>query len=163
MRRSTILPAVILLALVACTDDSASTPENGAVDCIEPPQAQLEPESEFDLTVDPNPVPTGSSATLSVDYEQADGSDITGVGATWECWDGESWTQTHVIARAFNESPPAVYDSSGTVAIPDIGLVVPHSHEILIPEVGAGTYRLTDLIYSDGEELTGHVIVEVTG
>lgn len=164
MKPTLVIAIALVLALGACTNDSTATTEPGSVDCLQPPQSELRPASEFEIAVLPNPVESGSLASLSVEYDRADGSDITGVAASWECWDGAGWAQTHVIARAFNESPPAVYDSTqGNVAIPDIGLVVPHSHEIVIPEVAAGTYRLTDIIYSDGRELTGRVIVEVSG
>lgn len=49
------------------------------------------------------------------------------------------------------------------VGIPDIGLSVPNSYQVLIPQVAPGTYRITDRIFGTGSTLTAHVAVEVRG
>lgn len=152
--------AVLLVVAVSACASPAATPGE---ECVEPPAGEVEPDSEFDVSVEPNPVAAGGTATLSADLA-GEFSDYTGgLAAAWECWNGTEWAQTHVLVRAFDGNEPDVIDLSTdpTVAIPDIGLVIPHSHEITIPDVAPGMYRVTDQLFGAGESLNGHVIVEV--
>jgi len=113
--------------------------------------------------VEPNPVAAGSSATLSVDFDGLSGDYNGGLSASWECWDGNAWVETHLIARAFNGYGPDAIDLSteSTIVLPDIGLVIPNSHQIAIPDVAPGLYRLTDYMYGYETTFTAHEIVEV--
>lgn len=156
--------ATVLLLAAACTstaDPSTTTPSP----CSDPPASELELDSEFEIGLDPNPVNAGGEATLSVNFEGQPPSDyIGGAGASWECWDGTAWVETHILVRAFNESAqPSVIDLSdeAPVGIPDIGLAVPNSHQVLIPDVESGTYRITDRIFGPESTLTAHLAVEV--
>ncbi len=167
------LLAISLIVLVATTDCATSTssststtsslPANG---CIEPPADELDVLSDFELTLEPNPVHAGSEATLSVHKDDASTDYIGGAGASWECWNGNEWVATHIVVRAFNESSPAeVIDlaEDTNYGVPDIGLTLPNSFTILIPDVPPGTYRITDYLYGGPEQLVANVTVEVSG
>lgn len=83
---------------------------------------------------------------------------------SWECWNGDSWVETHILVRGFNESAqPSVIDLSTDedVGVPDIGLNLPNSYDVLIPGVAPGTYRITDYIFGPDSTLTAHIAVEV--
>lgn len=60
--------------------------------------------------------------------------------------------------------PAAVVDltTDSTIAIPGLGLQVPNSYPIVIPDVAPGTYRLTDRLIGNESDLVGYEIVEVT-
>lgn len=149
--------AILIVAVGACTP--------GGSECEEPPEEELQnTESAFGVSVEPNPVTAGAEATLSVSPSEETPADfIGGLGVDWECWTGSEWVQTHKIVRS-TDGPPAVVDlrSGSTIAIPDLGLAVPNSHQILIPDIEPGTYRLTDYLYGNESDLIGHEIVEVT-
>jgi hypothetical protein len=151
------LTAILIAAVGACT--------SGGAECTEPPEDELlTVDSAFEVTVEPNPVIAGAEATLSVSPSEETPSDfIGGLGADWECWNGSEWVQTHTLVRGAN-GPATVVDLStdSTNAIPDLGLQVPNSHPIFIPEVTPGTHRLTDRLFANESNLTGYVIIEVT-
>ena len=166
--------ATLLLVATACTaaDTSTTTTSTAGTStihtrsiCSSPPAGEMEPDSEFEISLDPNPVDAGREATLSIDFEGHAPSDyIGGAGASWECWNGDRWVETHVLVRAFNKSTqPSVIDLSADTdtGIPDIGLIVPSSYQVLIPQVAPGTYRITDRIFGPGPTLTGHILFEV--
>jgi len=157
MRVRLSLAAILIAAVAACT--------SGGAECTEPPEDELlTDDSAFEVTVEPNPVSAGAEVTLSVSPSEETPSDfIGGLGADWECWNGSDWVQTHTLVRGAN-GPAAVVDLStdSTIAIPDLGLQVPNSHSIVIPDVAPGTYRLTDRLVGNESNLIGYVIVEVT-
>lgn len=157
MRVRLSLAAILIVAVGACTP---------AVECTEPPEDQLPTDdSAFEVSVEPNPVAAGAEATLSVSPSHETPADfIGGLGADWECWNGSEWVQTHTVVRGAL-GPPEVVDLStdSTIAIPDVGLQVPNSHLIIIPDVAPGTYRLTDRLFGNESDLIGYEIVEVTG
>lgn len=157
MRARTSLAAILLTVVAACTP--------GGGECTEPPEAELlTDDSAFEVTVEPNPVAAGAEATLSVSPLDETPSDfIGGLGAEWECWNGSEWVQTHTLVRGAI-GPAEVVDLStdSTIAIPDLGLQIPNSHPIVIPDVPPGTYRLTDRLFGNESDLTGYEIVEVT-
>lgn len=169
MRKLPALSLIVLIATTACatsTSSSSTTTSRSAEVCIEPPADQLDFESNFELTLDPNRVHAGSEATLSTDMVDASTDYIGGAGASWECWNGTEWMPTHIVVRAFNESSPAgVIDlaEDTNYGVPDIGLTLPNSFTILIPDVTPGKYRITDQLYGGPEQLVAHVIVEVSG
>jgi hypothetical protein len=157
MSRRMLAGALLILAFGSCQ------PSPDAVECVAPPSARLEVDSDFGLDIEPNPVMAGASATLAVSYDKPAGRFNGGLGASWECWDGNSWVQTHVIIRGWDVQPATIIDLSvdSTIAIIDVGLPVPNSHQIIIPSVNPGLYRITDYLYSDQTSLTAHEIVEV--
>ena len=129
--------------------------------CTEPTQAALAAVSDFDLTLSPNPATAGSEATLSVEYD-GPGEAAGGAGALWECWTGEEWEPTHQILRDWAGGSGSPYIEPGTTpTIPAVGLMVPNSHNVAIPDVKPGVYRIRDEIWVAGEGLTGLAIVRV--
>lgn len=159
-RRRQLLALVLLGLLWTSCDRSLSS-----VGCLDPPQSAFGVVSDFELVIEPYPVMAGTLVTITVNGDGLDRSLNGGLGASWECWDGAAWVQTHVIVRGSQGLPPAAVELSTdpTVAIPDIGLAVPNSHEIVIPLVDPGTYRITDYLYGPEMSLTAHVVVEVVG
>lgn len=157
MRVRSSLAVVLIVAVAACT--------SGGAGCTEPPEDELlTDDPAFEITVEPNPVVAGTEATLSVSPSEETPRDfIGGLGADWECWNGSEWVQTHTLVRGAI-GPAAVVDLStdSTIAIPDLGLQVPNSHPIVIPDVAPGTYRLTDRLIGNESDLVGYEIVEVT-
>lgn len=157
MRVRLSLAATLIVAVGACT--------SGGAECTEPPEDELlNDDSGFEVTVEPNPVVAGTEATLSVlPSEETPRDLIGGLGAEWECWNGSEWVQTHILVRGAN-GPAAVVDltTDSTIAIPDLGLQVPNSYPIVIPDVAPGTYRLTDRLIGNESDLVGYEIVEVT-
>jgi hypothetical protein len=131
---------------------------------MSPPEEELQTgESGFEVNVEPNPVTAEAEATLSVSPSEETPADfIGGLGADWECWNGSEWVQTHTIIRDAI-GPPEVVDlgRDSTIAIPDLGLQVPNSYQIIIPDVAPGTYRLTDHLFGFEADLAGYEIVEV--
>jgi len=162
-----VTAAILLLVATACTSTANPSITTTQSLCSDPPAGEVEFDSEFEISLDPNPVDAGGGATLSVDFEgQPPGKYIGGAGASWECWNGDTWVETHILVRAFNESTqPNVIDLSANtdVGIPDIGLSVPNSYQVLIPQVTPGTYRITDRVFGPDSTLTAHVAVEVEG
>ena len=173
MRR---LIGLCLLAagLTACSGNTApptegsadSTPDAGGVECLEPPQSELEAASSLTMALDPNPVEADAVATLSVSTDEPPYVYTDGAGATWQCWDGTAWVATHQILRdgygGGGDRPVTLELTPGaTTTIPAIGLNVPNSYPILIPMVPPGTYRIIDQVEGAGRRLGGHVIVVV--
>lgn len=157
MKVRSSLAVILIVAIGACT--------SGGVECTEPPNGELlTDDSAFEVTVEPNPVVVGAEATLSVSpSEQTPRDLIGGLGVDWECWNGSEWVQTHTLVRGAN-GPAAVVDlnTDSTIAIPDLGLRVPNSYPIVIPDVPPGIYRLTDRLIGNESDLVGYEIVEVT-
>ena len=162
----------VLVVLTACSDTSAPTGEGSSssaattapsVQCLEPPQSEVELASSLTMTLDPNPVEAGAIATLSVSSDEPPYRYLDGAGATWQCWDGIAWVDTHQIVRGFVSQPTTLELTPGaTITIPAIGLPVPNSYPILIPMVPPGTYRIIDQVGGEGRKrLGGHVIVVV--
>lgn len=147
----------LILALCSCAKASS--------ECVEPPPLNVGDDSGFRLSLDPNPVEAGSNANVTVEGTGPSNSGIVGLGMSWECWNGDRWVETHTIVRGFNSTPPALVDHSTgvTMAIPDLGLSVPNTAAIVIPAVGAGTYRITDRIQNQGTPVSTHEYVKVIG
>jgi len=164
MRKTAATALTVLLVAAACTSAAEPSTTSSPGLCSDPPSDELTFDSDFELSLDPNPVEAGGEATLSVNLEGPPNDYIGGAGASWECWDGTSWIETHIVVRAFNVSAqPSVIDLSddADAAIPDIGLLVPNSYQILVPNVTPGNYRITDHIFGPESTLTAHVAVEV--
>jgi hypothetical protein len=105
----------------------------------------------------------GARATLSVSAADETAAEfIGGLGADWECWNGSEWVHTHTLVRdAIGQPEVLEVGSDSHVAIPDLGLQIPSSHQILIPDVAPGTYRLTDHLFANQTDLVGYEIVRV--
>jgi len=160
---STRLGLLGLLALRISFSCAISASETS---CVEPPGSELAQASPTALTVEPNPVVAGSEAMLSIAADGLPADTNVGAGAAWQCWNGSEWIQTHHIARGWGdggaqtiELAPAV-----TITVPSIGLPVPSSYPIVIPDVAPGLYRIEDRVVGPGGvTITGFVFVEVRG
>lgn len=88
---------------------------------------------------------------------------VGGAGATWQCWTGDEWERTHQLMRDVWDNGPATnyIEPDTTVTVPAIGLVVPNSYAVAIPDLPPGIYRIADEAWLAGEPLTGLVIVTV--
>jgi hypothetical protein len=135
----------------------------GEATCVDPPATELEVDSALDLTVEPNPVAAGGPATLSIAQGDLPAHSIVGAGAIWQCWKGTAWVDTHQIVRAFSRGYGDAIELEPGVAptIPAVGLEVPSTYPIMIPDVVPGIYRIVDTAFNKGD-VTGFVIVEVT-
>jgi hypothetical protein len=146
------------LLVASCSGSSDSD-----VECVEPPTSELEQTSELALSVEPHPVDGGAKATLSIELDGLPADTIVGAGVEWQCWDGSDWAPTHQIIRAFGEFEPVTNEVApgATTAVVAIGLSVPNSYEIIIPDVAPGIYRIADHAIVPGGEVSGFVMVEV--
>lgn len=155
----------MVVLIGACGTDPQPTGNTG---CLEPPASELSAESRLVLALDPNPTPAGQEATLSLSLTEAEitrriaeglpADVVGGAGAAWQCWDGSRWVDTHQIVRGFAGEPRTLAVAPGqTTTIPAIGLRLPNSYQILIPDVPPGLYRIEDTMTG----ISGFVIVEV--
>lgn len=130
--------------------------------CTDPPADALAEVSRFALDLEPNPISPGGEATLIVGFDDAGADPVGGAGALWQCWTGAEWESTHQILRPF-ASPDAearYIEPSTEPTIPGVGLPVPNSFEVVVPDVAPGVYRIAGEIWADGERLVGLVVVE---
>jgi hypothetical protein len=152
-----------LVTLVAsCTTTPSAGPSTTSASCVEPPASEQTSSSSVTLTVDPNPVTPGSVATLSVDSRIPQGL-VDGVATWWQCWNGTEWIDTYLVERDYGNGPTTLKIEPGvTTTIPALGLGVPNSATIIIPDVAPGLYRIRDELDSQGSEpIAGFVLVEV--
>lgn len=161
-RRTFGLAALTLTLMVTSCAGSTSATETG-VACAEPPSSELEQTSELALLVEPNPVAAGTTARLSMELDGLPADAIVGAGVEWQCWNGSDWVPTHQIIRAFNDFDPSTIEVApgATTTVVAIGLSIPNSYEIIIPNVVPGTYRIADKAIVSGAEVSGFVLVEV--
>lgn len=87
--------------------------------------------------------------------------EFVGIGAEFQCWDGADWKPLFLLTRDKpGLSPSTVPIAPGqTTVLPAIGIPLPDSSEILIPDVPSGIYRIEDHI--ETSTVTGFVIVYV--
>jgi hypothetical protein len=150
--------AVLLLSGCA----SETTPEG--LTCIEPPATEVTADSDLVLAVEPNPVETGGEATLTLERGGLSSHTVAGAWVHWQCWTEESgWVDTHVIVRGFNATAMRTVEmeDGSEIFVELVGLTVPNSYRILIPDVTPGTYRIVDRVNENRSEVTGSVIVVV--
>ncbi len=126
------------------------------------------------LTLNPNPVSSGSKAVLSVSSEGLPADALNGIAALWQCWNGSGWISTHALFRGVapcqDPTRPPTCGEPSVRALGDpyfaIGLGVPNAFPILVPDVPAGVYRIQDTVLlpnplGASAEVTGVVIVWV--
>ena len=98
------------------------------------------------MSVVPAQVKAGESAVVIVAAPANFPDSIMGVGLDWLCWNGSTWEMTHKLftddvpsgAQTLAHPPPP----GVTTTIIALGVALPSSSGILIPDVGPGTYRL---------------------
>lgn len=137
---------------------SGRTADWPAPSCQTPPASALDMSgSTFDMRVSSSPTRAGQIIELFIGRGRED--NITGVPTSWQCWDGSDWINTHVgtkVSRGTAEDPEVyrIESSPGWFAI---GIGVPETFRIRVPDLPPGTYRIADYV---GTEL-GWVIVEI--
>jgi len=91
-------------------------------------------------------VAAGAEATLSVVDDGLPPASLVGVAAWWQCWNGSEWVDTYLVERGWHADKGTTIDlnSDVTMTIVDIGLPIPSSYPIIIPNVEPGIYRLRD-------------------
>jgi hypothetical protein len=162
LKTAGLVGALLILAAGCTAAGEPSTTTSASVACSEPPPEALVAESEFDVDLSPNPVEAGIEATLSVDYDGALEGLNGGVGASWDCWSGDRWVATHILVRAIEDWESSVIDlSDPKEEVIDIGLLIPNSYQVLIPDVAPGSYRIRDGLFGFEMSLTAFEIVEV--
>ena len=174
-----LLVGAALVAVTACTPSalvstSTSTSVPGTSSpfgCVSAPEEQRHSSSPFALAVSANPVHAGDEIVLRfgttqpLSLNEPGEHDITGYGSTWQCWDGASWVDTHLLIHGLDgrfgdaqEGTPGV-----TTTVPAVGYAVPADFGTTVPDVVPGWYRIRALLLTaDGETLFGTVAIEVT-
>lgn len=149
-----------ILLLAGCSSPSVSSPP--VQRCVEPPESALNEVGDFVLELSPNPITAGAHAALSVSFT-GDGDPLDGAGALWQCWTGSEWESTYQLLKDWTgDGPHTQYIEPGTeVTVPAIGLPVPDSYTVLIPDIPPGTYRIFNEGNIDGKRAAGLVIVTV--
>ena len=134
-----------------------------------PPEAEREIlESDFVLTVIPNPAVAGTVAGLVVGIAdtapegmaQAIGGEIAvGADAWLQCWNGAGWVDTHHLLAGGG----SVHLLPGvTVTTPPVALSPEDQpFPILVPEVPAGIYRIKDVLNVSGVSRPVYRLLEV--
>jgi hypothetical protein len=150
------------LVVIGCTAGGSTTSTSSAANvCGDPPATEVARESSLIMSLEPNPVVAGSQATLSVAPGSFSGGGMVGAGAQWQCWNGTQWVDTYQIVRGFGSGSAVTLkvQPGATTTVPAIGLPIPNSYPIIIPDVKPGIYRIRDTVEPD--LATGFVIVQV--
>lgn len=142
---------------------STSTAAPAEAQCMTPPADARSGSSQLELTIEPHPVTPRAQVTLGVRAPDGDADLVVGAAAEWQCWTGSAWVGTHQLVRDWTDRGPQTLEvpPGATTTIPGIGLPVPNSYLVTVPDVPAGTYRILDVAMADGAEATGFVLVEV--
>ena len=164
-----ILVAVGILAVTAAS--CASGGDESLFGCERAPEGHRHSQSQFPLSVSANPIAAGDVITLYFGSNDTPGGDnivpgttLTGWGSSWQCWNGLEWVDTHLLEHGTGSPGEAIArDPEVVTTMPAIGLPVPNSFEITVPNVDLGWYRIQADVHSDTQgSLVGHVALEVT-
>lgn len=176
------LVLTVLVALVPGCAESGSPQASSSVEDVEcelPPESeQALPDSDFVLTIAPNPVAPGMEADMVIELAEdapddlrdaPEGDIITGAGALLQCWDGSSWVETHQLLKdgfGPDNSPAAIgIGPDVTVTIPAVGLVIADQpYTIVTPDLPPGIYRVEDtvIVGSSGRSVYGLIEIQAT-
>ena len=154
--------AVGVLLLASCTDQGESLPPIER--CGTPPADATAESSQYALVLEPNPIGAGAEADLVISGDGLPDDSVGAAGALWQCWTGTQWESTHQILRNFaSQAGEARYIEPGTVVtIPAVGLPIPNSYQVRVPDAPPGTYRIVDEAQGEsGESRTGIVVVVI--
>lgn len=157
-----IMRVIAALLVVGLTAACGGTEDAQPVGCRSAPADQRTSESAFSMTLTPNPVVAG--ATASLDLGAINPRDVAGWGGLWECWNGIEWVATHQIEHGRTPATPgaALAIEPGTfTTMPAIGYLIPDTFTITIPEVPPGWYRIREGVYGGGDVAVGYITVEV--
>jgi hypothetical protein len=150
-------------ATISSTSSSSTTiPE---VVCVDPPEVERTRRSELEVAVEPNPVTAGSHVRLTIALLDTTSDATGGASAEWQCWNRSSWVGTHQLVRDWNSGGALTLKVApgATTTVPAIGLSVPNTYTILVPDVPAGIYRIADSVFVHVSPVGGFAIVEVVG
>lgn len=152
-----------LALLIAPDEGDTSVPPGGSVDCEMPPESELTvPDSDFTLTVTPNPVSPGGQVELTISSARAPSGDaITGAVAELQCWDGTSWVDTHWLFKDGFGSGPVAVEPDVTITFPAVGLLIDEPHTIVMPDLTPGLYRVEDQVLVGSVNRPVYALVEV--
>ena len=180
MKRSALVLAVLAALATGCTESSspqASASVDG-VECRLPPESeQALPDTDFDLTITPNPVAPGVEADVVIELAEnapedltnaPEGEIITGAGARLQCWNGSAWVDTHQLLKdgfGPDNAPAAIgIGPDVTVTIPAVGLVIEDQpYTIVVPDVPSGIYRIEDTVIVASSGRSAYSLIEIGG
>lgn len=154
----------LALILAACSGaGGASTTTASPVECVEPPEEQVEAISPIELTLEPSRVMSRQVAQLVVVGAGFSDEATISVDARWQCWDGSDWVTTHIVYRGFGDDQGETIpvNPNFQIQVPDIALWLDHEYAIGVPQVEPGTYRIEDEVLAGGDTVIGFVIVEL--
>ena len=173
IRMTSVLLVVVGVLAAACgsvADDTGVESPAAWLGCEQAPEDQRHSHSQFPLSVSANPVAAGDVVSLIFGSNETPGGDNTisgsshtGWGSLWQCWNGIEWVDTHLLEHG-TRSPGEVIarDPEVVTTMPAIGMSVPNSFEITVPNVDMGWYRIEADVLSDTEgSLAGYVVLEV--
>lgn len=114
--------------------------QSRSVTCLEPPAAALDAD-DLTLSIE-GPVEPGAVVELT-----NNGSGTVGAGLEWQCWNGGGWVPTHQVVRDFGSGDAVTMSVQPgvTTTLAGVGIDLPNSSPIVIPDVGPGTYRLAEV------------------
>lgn len=178
MKRFALVLAVLSALATGCTE--SNTPQASSLvdsDCGLPSESeQAVSDSDFVLTITPNPVAPGAEADLVIEFAEdapeelintPEGEIITGAGARLQCWDGSTWVDTHQLLKdgfGPDNAPAAIgIGPDVTVTIPAVGLVIEDQpYTIVTPDLPSGIYRVEDtvIVGSSGRSVFSLIEVE---
>ena len=162
MVRRLLLVLVLAELVLSCTatPSQPSSVSSETASCVDPPPEEAARVSTLTMSVVPNPVIAGSQAILSVAPAGLSDDGMVGAGARWQCWSGTEWVDTYQIVRGFGgyRAVTLPVRPGVTTTIPAIGLPIPNSYPIIIPDVEPGMYRILDMVEPD---VSGFVMVQV--
>ncbi len=152
--RGAVAFLVLGSAVAAC-----GSPDEAPGACQPPPATEIEAPSHIAMTLDPYPVTAGATATLRVSDAELPTGAIIGLAVVWQCWDGSRWIDTYQLVRAIDPFVAQAIRVEPGVAttIAALGVPLPSTARILIPDVAPGIYRIWDQV----GDTPGHLIVGV--
>jgi hypothetical protein len=163
MARRVLLLLVLAGLVLSCaaTPSQSSSVTSQSVSCVDPPPEEVARVSTLMVSVVPNPVIAGSQAILSVAPAAFSGDGMVGAGAQWQCWNGTDWVDTYQIVRGFGGYGAVTLQvqPGATTTVPAIGLPIPNSYPIIIPDVEPGMYGILDTV--EPAKVSGFVMVQV--
>lgn len=122
--------------------------------CVEPPDAALTVTNDSSLvvTVEPTVVSAGQLVTIDIDLGpefaetlHPDQEVTLGDGTLWRCWDGETWTPTHILTKSSSGGSAIPWSLTTDNTVNMWGAPIPNQYRLTVPpEVPPGTYQIAE-------------------
>lgn len=122
--------------------------------CEEPPDAALTvmDDSNLEVEVEPMVVTAGQLVTISIDLEpefaeslDPDQELTLGDGTLWRCWNGETWTPTHILTKSSGGGSAIPWSLSTDNTVNAWGAPIPNEYRLTVPpEMPPGTYQIAE-------------------